>query len=160
MFWEYIRKEYVSLLIVVLILLIGLVRYFLRTLGPPPGFKPRLMVDILLKRTEHISHIHHIVQHHRIGHQVPILDPLFLLYRIAAAQHRPPKCNPVGKVVVGFNLRGLRTNLLSHDSIGHIVKQKERSLHRLSLRIGEISGARAFTLYHTATCEGSQKMND
>ena len=45
----------------------------------------------LLKCTEHISHIHHIVQHHRIGHQVPILDPLFLLYRIAAAQHRPPK---------------------------------------------------------------------
>ena len=39
----------------------------------------------LLKRTEHMGHIHHMVQHHRLGHQGPIRDPLFLLYRIAAA---------------------------------------------------------------------------
>ncbi len=30
---------------------------------------------------------------------------------------------------------------------------------RLSLRIGEISGGRAFTLYHTTTCEGAHQTN-
>jgi IS1 transposase len=30
----------------------------------------------------------------------------------------------------------------------------------LSLRIGEISGARAFSPYHTITCEGSHQTNN
>ena len=44
-----------------------------------------------LKFAEHLGHIHHVVQHHRIGDQIPILDPLLLLNRIAAAQLLGPQ---------------------------------------------------------------------
>ena len=43
----------------------------------------------LSKLVEHMGHIGHIVKHHRVGHQGPILAPLLLLHRVAAAQHRP-----------------------------------------------------------------------
>ena len=71
---------------------------------------------------------------YRAKHSLSERHVLAQPYWIAAAQHRPPKRNPVGKVMVEFNLCGLRTNLLSHDSIGHIVKQKERPLHWNYLR--------------------------
>ena len=32
----------------------------------------------LLKFAEHVGHIYHVVQHHRVGYQIPILDPLLL----------------------------------------------------------------------------------
>ncbi len=56
--------------------------------------------SLLLQRLEHIGHIHHIVEHHRIRDQVPILDPFFLLHGVPGAQHRPPKRNPVSKLMV------------------------------------------------------------
>jgi hypothetical protein len=31
---------------------------------------------------QHISHIHHIVQHHRVGHEVSIFNALLLLHRV------------------------------------------------------------------------------
>jgi hypothetical protein len=60
--------------------------------------------------------IHHIVQHHRAGDQIPILDPLFLLDRVPAPQDGPAKRQPVGKLMVGFNFRGFGTDMGSARS--------------------------------------------
>ena len=43
----------------------------------------------LLQGAEHIGHIHHVVEPHRMGHHVPILDPLCLFDRVATAQPVP-----------------------------------------------------------------------
>jgi len=39
-------------------------------------------------------------------------------------------------------------------------RRRQARRYRPSWRNGEISGARAFTHYHTTTCDGSQQTND
>jgi hypothetical protein len=48
-----------------------------------------------------------------------------LFDRITTAQHRATKRNPIGKLVVVFDLRGFCPDVLAHRGIGYKFEQKE-----------------------------------
>ena len=83
---------------------------------------------ISLEVVQHIGHVHDVLQHHHIGHQIPILDPFFLLDRVTATQDGTTKGKPLRELVIGFDLGRFGSDMLAHGGIRHILQQKNGAL--------------------------------
>ena len=87
------------------------------------------MDSISLKVVQDIGHVYDILQHHHIGDQIPILDPLFLFHRVTTAQDWPTKGQLIRELVIRFDFGRFRSDMLAHRGIGHVLQKEDGPLN-------------------------------
>lgn len=77
---------------------------------------------------QNAGHVDDVLQQHGVGHQVEILDTLFLFHGIGDTDDAvPAKAEPIEKVIVPLHNGRRGHNLLAQLNIRQVFEQKDRA---------------------------------